>query len=67
MATAEEERQVDQWRRDELHRKWLEEQDSAETGDIFLSLGCGWRQKWARKPSLLSEEYDVPNSVFMDW
>ena len=65
--TAKEEWPVDQWRWDELHRKWLEEQDSAKTGDIFPSLGCGWRQKGARKPSLLSEEYDVPNSVFMDW
>lgn len=59
VATAEEERPVDQWRRDELHRKWLEEQDSAETGDILLRLGCGWRQKGARKPALLSEEDDV--------
>ena len=67
VATAEEERPVDQWRQDELHRKWLEEQDSAETSDIFLSLGCGWRQKGATKPSLFSEEYDVPNSFFMDW
>ena len=59
--TVEEKRLVDQWRWDELHRKWLEEQDSAETSDIFLRLGCGWRQKGARKPTLLSEEDDVPN------
>ena len=67
VATAEEEQLVDQWRQDALHQKWLEEQDSAETGDILLRMGCGWRQKGAKKPSLLSEEYDVPNSVFMDW
>lgn len=59
VATAEEEQPADQWRRDELHRKWLEEQDSAETGDILLRLGCGWRQKGARKPALLSEDDDV--------
>ena len=55
VATAEEERPVDQWRWDEIHWKWLEEQDCAETGDILLRLGCGWRQKGARKPSFLTE------------
>lgn len=58
VATAEEEQPVDHWKRDELHRKWLEEQDSAETGDILLRLGCGWRQKGARKPALLGEDDD---------
>ena len=65
VAIVEEERLVDQWRRDEIHRKWLEEQDSTETGDIFLRMGCGWRQKGARKTTLLSQEDDVPNSMFM--
>ena len=65
VATAEEERLVDQWIQDEIHQKWLEEHDYAETSDIFLRMGCGWRQKGARKPALLSEEDDVPNSVFM--
>ena len=51
MATAEEERQVDQWRWDEIHRKWLEEQDSAETGDILLRMGCGCRQKRGQEAS----------------
>lgn len=59
VATAEEEQPVDQWKRDELHRKWLEEQDAAETGDILQRLGCGWRQKEARKPALLGEDDDV--------
>lgn len=59
VATAEEEQPVDQWKRDELHRKWLEEQDAAETGDILQRLGCGWRQKAVRKPALLGEDDDV--------
>ena len=65
VATAKEEQPVYQWRRDKLHRKWLEEQDFAKTGNILLRLRCGWRQKRAKKPTLLSKEDDVPNSVFM--
>eukprot|EP01018_Ginkgo_biloba_P037303 Gb_25072 [translate_table: standard] len=61
VATAEEEKPIDHERRDALHRKWLEEQDAAMTGDIFQRLGRGRKQKGpqARKTALLDEDDDV--------
>lgn len=62
VATAEEEQPMDQSRRDELHRKWLEQQDAAATSDILLRLGCGKKQRGrqTRKTTLLDEDDAIP-------
>ncbi|XP_057819562.2 uncharacterized protein LOC131032564 [Cryptomeria japonica] len=60
VATAEEQPQ-DQSMRDELHRKWLEQQDAAATNDILLRLGGGGKCKGhpTRKTALLNEDDDI--------
>ncbi|KAH9313799.1 hypothetical protein KI387_022426, partial [Taxus chinensis] len=60
VATAEEQ-PIDQSRRDELHRKWLEQQDAAATSDILLRLGGHRKQRGhpARKTALLNEDDDI--------
>ncbi|KAL2635545.1 hypothetical protein R1flu_007024 [Riccia fluitans] len=51
------ERKADRKRRDNLHRKWLEEQDSSLTDSIINRLENGWksRAKKQRLPGILDE------------
>lgn len=46
------EKEQDQEKRAELHRKWLEQQDAVMTDDILLRLKTGWRPRENRKRGL---------------
>lgn len=45
IATGFEERPVDHEKRNELHQKWLEQQDAAETNNVLQRLKCNQKQK----------------------
>ncbi|XP_011627759.1 AT-rich interactive domain-containing protein 4B isoform X2 [Amborella trichopoda] len=45
IATAAEEMPIDREMRDQLHQKWLEEQDAAATDNVLQKLKCGWKEK----------------------
>ncbi|KAL5987073.1 hypothetical protein ACLOJK_041069 [Asimina triloba] len=49
------EKPIDSEKRDELHQKWLEQQDAAATDNVLQRLKCGWKQK---DLSLICEEED---------
>ena len=53
IATAYEENPLDNERRNELHQKWLEQQDAAGTEDLLQKLKCGSNFS---KPVLLEDE-----------
>ncbi|XP_058069073.1 uncharacterized protein LOC131218519 isoform X2 [Magnolia sinica] len=55
IVTGYKEMPIDSERRDELHQKWLEQQDAAATDNVLQRLNCGWKQ---RDPTLLCEEED---------
>nr|CAD1819086.1 unnamed protein product [Ananas comosus var. bracteatus] len=45
IATGFEERPADHEKRNELHQKWLEQQDAAETNNVLQRLKCNQKQK----------------------
>ncbi|KAK1288052.1 hypothetical protein QJS10_CPB19g00494 [Acorus calamus] len=55
IATGYKEMPVDHEKRNELHQKWLEQQDAAATDDVLQRLKCGHKQ---RDTTLLSDEED---------
>ncbi|XP_068656826.1 uncharacterized protein [Aristolochia californica] len=54
IASGYQEKAIDTERRDELHQKWLQQQDAAETENILQRLNGGVQQK--REESLLCDE-----------
>ncbi|KAG9440945.1 hypothetical protein H6P81_021110 [Aristolochia fimbriata] len=58
IASGYEEKAVDTERRDELHQKWLQQQDAAETENILQILKCGVPQKAEESLLYDEEEYD---------
>ncbi|KAF9595334.1 hypothetical protein IFM89_039047 [Coptis chinensis] len=50
------EKPIDNAKRDQLHRMWLEQQDAAATDNVLQRLKCGGNQ--LREPSALEEEGD---------
>lgn len=45
IATDYKEKSIDEQRRNELHQKWLEQQDAAGTENLLQRLNCGLKQK----------------------
>lgn len=56
IATGYEEAPMDQEKRNELHQKWLEQQDAAETDNVLQRLKSG--RRGLGKPALIHGDYD---------
>ncbi|PON40471.1 DNA ligase-like protein [Parasponia andersonii] len=56
IATGYEEKPIDSERRNELHQKWLEQQDAAGTENLLQKLNYGSK---LREPTLIEEKEDI--------
>ncbi|KAG0623987.1 hypothetical protein M758_3G215500 [Ceratodon purpureus] len=66
IASTEKEKSGDKARRDALHRKWLEQQDTEQTEDILERLRTGRSTRWKgrdRVVSCLDEDEDIVNNI----